>query len=344
MTPFLDSTDLVQDGPELDKRMHRDGYLFVRGLLPKEPLESLRRTFLEICGDAGWVRQDASQEEGVANLDAFCVEPEPRYSVVYDSLYRIQEFHALQHHPDLTGLLQRMTGEAVIPHPRIIARIMFPKRDAFTTKPHQDFVPIQGTADTYTAWLPLSDLPAEMGGLQIAAGSHVNGVYEIAPALGAGGMEIIEDLDSWVGGTFEQGDVLFFHSLAVHRGVPNTEKRLRLSMDCRYQKMSDPMAPGSLEPHNGAGGDAGWEAIYSDWPPGELQYYWNKWDAQIVEYDHSYHDRRDERAFELAAKGNPIAISTLQRVIARHRDPAMRERAQILLDRWRQPRESIEDG
>ena len=33
-TPFLDSTAVADDGPELRRRMQRDGYLFVRGLLP----------------------------------------------------------------------------------------------------------------------------------------------------------------------------------------------------------------------------------------------------------------------------------------------------------------------
>ena len=36
MEPFLDSTDIVDDGPALAGRMERDGYLFVRGLLPVE--------------------------------------------------------------------------------------------------------------------------------------------------------------------------------------------------------------------------------------------------------------------------------------------------------------------
>ena len=58
MKPFLDSSGVIDDGPELARRMKRDGYLFVRGLLPAEPVESLRRQFLEIAAANGWVNTE----------------------------------------------------------------------------------------------------------------------------------------------------------------------------------------------------------------------------------------------------------------------------------------------
>ena len=57
MQPFLDSTDVVNDEIELRKRAEQDGYLFIRGLLPTEVLESLRIQCLEIARDAGWLRR-----------------------------------------------------------------------------------------------------------------------------------------------------------------------------------------------------------------------------------------------------------------------------------------------
>lgn len=334
MKPFLDSSGVIGDGPELARRMKRDGYLFVRGLLPAEPVESLRRQFLEIAAANGWVdTKSAPMEEGVADLTGFCVEPEPKYMEVYEQVYRLQDLHALPHHPRLMGLLERMLGEPVIHHPRIIGRFMFPQREAYTTKAHQDFVPIQGTEDTYTAWIPLSDLPEEMGGLQIAAGSHLGGVYELKPALGAGGFEIIDDLgDCWVGNTFRQGDVLLFHSLAAHRGVPNRGKHARLSIDGRYQKRSDPITADSLKPH-GSIDSPSWETIYADWPSADFQYYWKDWNLRIVDYDPSYLERRDELAMEMAENGDELARSTLQRIVARDLNPEKRARAQNLLTR-----------
>ena len=329
MQPFLDSTDALNDAIELRSRAERDGHLYLRALLPIETIERLRLQILGVAYEAGWVRSDAPLEEAFADLNRFCVEPNPDYMDVYARMYALPDFHAIQHHPKLIAVMESILGETVIPHPRIIGRTIFPQKEAYTTPAHQDFIPIQGTADTYTAWFPLTDLPAEMGGLQIASGSHRKGVYEFEPSLGAGGIAITDPLEgTWVTNPFERGDVLIFHSLAVHKGVPNSSDRLRMSMDARYSRISDPIAPGSLLPHSQPNT---WENIYSGWGDNDLTYYWQNYDLEVKEYDTSYHEKRDELAFEMAERGNETARSTLQRVIARDTDPAKIERAEKLL-------------
>ena len=159
MKPFKDSTDIAGDGSLLRQRMHEDGYLFIRSLLPGKILEALRLAFLLTAREAGWARTDTPPEDGIADLNGFCVEPEAAYMDVYADMYAIEAFHKLQHHPNVVRLLECMAGEPILPHPRIIARTIFPQREAYTTPAHQDFIPIQGTAETYTAWIPLSELP-----------------------------------------------------------------------------------------------------------------------------------------------------------------------------------------
>lgn len=331
MQPFLDSTDVVDDALELRERAERDGYLFIRELIPTEVLESLRIQFLEIAQDAGWVQKDTPLEDAIADLNGFCVEPEPKYMGVYHHMYKLPEFHALQHHPNIVGVIEAILGEPVMPHARIIGRTIFPQREVFTTPPHQDFIPIQGTADTYTAWVPLCDIPPELGGLQIASGSHRQGVYDFRPAMGAGGIAVTNPLEgTWVNSPFRQGDVLIFHSMAVHKGVSNASDRLRMSIDARYQKISDPIAPGSLQPHSQP---HTWEEVYSDWSPGGLQYYWEKWNMTVKEYDNSYHEKRDQLGIEMAEKGDKRSLSVLQRIVARDTDPAKRKQAADLLER-----------
>jgi hypothetical protein len=330
MIPFQDSTDVVEDGAELSSRMETNGYLYVQNLLPAELLEELRLKFLKLARDGGWVKTDAPLDDAIADMNGFCVEPEPNYLEVYHEYYKLPEFHALQHHPALTGLLTRMAGVEIFPHPRLIARTIFPQREEFTTPPHQDFVPIQGTSDTYTAWFPLSDLPAKMGGLTICAGSHRHGVYNFQPALGAGGLEITDPLDGdWVSGEFKQGDVLFFHSLAVHQGRPNHSDRLRISVDARYQRVSDPVNPDSLEMH---GKSITWQEVYADWPTNDLQYYWKKLDLTFKDFDASYFNKRDEMAIEMAQRGDLRAVSVLQRIAARNPDPEKQKLAVSLLE------------
>jgi hypothetical protein len=333
LNPFIDSTEVQEDGAELNRRMARHGYLFVRRLLPAELLESLRLQLLELATAGGWVSTEASLEEAIADLSSFCVEPQPDYNEVYHRMYKLPAFHALQHRPELLELLERMCGEPAMPHPRMIGRTIFPDREAYTTPAHQDFIPIQGSAETYTAWVPLHDLPAELGGLQVAAGSHTRGIYDFRPSGGAGGLEITDPLEgTWASTPFAQGDVLFFHSMCAHKGLPNHGRALRMSMDARYQRISDSIDGGSLQPHIKP---VTWDEIYADWDGefDDLKFYWQKWNLAVTEYDSRYYDKRDELAFEMAEDGNEQARSTLQRVVARSADAAKRQRATELLFR-----------
>ena len=329
MQPFLDSTDIIDDASKLHDRVDKYGYLFIKGLLPAAELESLRLKCLQIAHDAGWIKNDEPLADAVAEDAGFCLEPEPNYMNVYFQMYRLEEFQKIQHHPNLVRLFEKMFNENVVPHPRLIGRTMFPQRNNFTTPPHQDFIPIQGTEETYTAWFPLSALTPQMGGLQVASCSHKSGVYDFEPALGAGATAVVEPLHGkWVGNTFDQGDVLIFHSLMVHKGVTNRSDQLRMSIDARYQKASDPIAPGSLEPHP----KRTWEEVYEGWPiKNSLKYYWHQWDLEIKDYDNSYNEKRDAMALEMAAEGNKEAYSVLQRIVARETDSEKKKSAEELL-------------
>ncbi len=327
MKDYLDSTDALNDAPELMRRIRRDGYLFFRKLLPPEPLTDLRLRFLSILRDAGWTRPDRPLEQAVANLEARCVESDPAYNQVqYDRMYRVRAFHLLQHHPALLGLFERMLGAPVLPHPRVIGRTIFPGEDKYATPPHQDYVYIQGTPDTYTAWIPLSDCPAEMGGLAVAAGSHVSGVREdLRLAPGVGGLEVADPLDgTWVYRPYGLGDVVVFHSLTVHKGLSNGTDRLRLSVDYRYQRASEPIVSDSLEPDWKR---VTWDQVYAGWEGSEFTYYWRKFDLALEPFDYGYARKLEALVFEMAEAGDQRSRTYLQRIVARDPDPERREQA-----------------
>ena len=72
--PFLDSTDVVGDTTELHMRFDRDGYLFIRGLLPVAVLDDLRQEFNKLLREAGWIAADAPLDDPIADLRAFAVD------------------------------------------------------------------------------------------------------------------------------------------------------------------------------------------------------------------------------------------------------------------------------
>lgn len=331
MKPFTDSSDILMDGAALNERVSRDGYLFIRNLLPTDIVTELRRQSLEIAANARWVRTDRPLMDAVADPGRACADPEAPYVSVLKDIYRLESLHALKHHPAIVGLFERLFGEPVLVHPMVIPRNIFPERPELTTPPHQDFVHIQGTAECYAVWITLSDCPVEMGGLQIAEASHTQGVHEFKVSSGAGAMEVADPMDGrWVGGDYALGDVVIFHSMAVHRGAPNLSERLRQSIDARYQKASDPIVETSLTPYAGMGD---WDDIYTNWESDALKYYWHAQNPTLAEFDRQYYEERDRMAFDMARTGDQEARAALLRIVQRDPDPDKRATAQALVSR-----------
>ena len=331
MQPFVVSSDIAHDPAALAERMRQDGYLFMPGLLPPAAVANVQRQVGAIVRDAGWLRRDLPVEAAEADPAGFCVDPEPAYLEVLRRINRLEDYHALKHHPALTGFLEGLLGGEILAHPRVLMRNIFPAREAFTTKSHQDYPNVQGTTEVYTAWVPLIDIPMEVGPLQVAPGTHGGEIYDFHIGAGAGGIEITEPFAGrWVSGGFRQGDVLFFHSLTVHKGVPNRSTRLRMSMDVRYQLLSEPF---NIDNANADGQPLAWDDIYAGWTSDTLKYYWRQRPLNLAPFDRTWFDKRDALAFEHGQAGDRRALSVLQRSVARDPDADKRARAQHLLDR-----------
>ena len=274
LAPFLISDPADESPQTLRDRMRRDGYLFFRGLISAPQIRQTRAEILEACSAEGWLQQGSEPGEGIAATGIARTEPEPAYMDVYDRVLRGEAFNTLAHDPGLLSVLRMLFQEEPLPHARNIARIIFPQNTLHTTPAHQDYLHIQGTEETYTAWIPLGDCPRALGSLIVMPGSHRAGVCSVHRAYGAGGVGIDTDAlpYQWTGSDFVAGDVVLFHSLTVHKALPNlSPDRLRLSVDFRYQPLSHPVAASSLKPHYDR---QTWEEIYTDWTDVKHQFYW----------------------------------------------------------------------
>ena len=249
---YLESSSIATDGAALGRRIKRDGYLFIKGLVPAQPVIELRCQFLAIAAQAGWLRRGRPTDEAIAEPSAACSDPEPEHLEVLRRQYALEALHALPHHPAFLGLFERMLGGPVLVHPVIIARNVFPRSGDFdnTTVAHQDYPHVQGTTECFTAWMPLGACAMESGGLSVAVGSHRDGVREFGIATDSGGMRVLDPLvGRWAAGDLTAGDVVIFHSLAVHKALPNRSATLRQSIDARYQRAGAPTLEKHLRPY-----------------------------------------------------------------------------------------------
>lgn len=287
---FEDSTGLL-DAPEaLRECFDRDGYVLLRGAVDRELLLDVRRAITNVCRSHGWLDPAHDPMAAIPQTGPF-VEGEPQYLEVYDDIQRLEQFHSVPHHPSVQRCMTALLGDTAFPHPLGIARLMFPDNEEWTTPPHQDYPNNQGTFDLYTCWIPLADCSVEEGNLSILAGSHRFGIAPLRASLGAGTrrVELDERFDElrWVGGDLRLGDALIFHSLTVHRALPNRSDALRLSVDYRFQREGDALTEGCLQPHFGR---LSWDEIYAGWERDDLQYYWRTKRYTVVPWDATLHE------------------------------------------------------
>lgn len=288
---FRDSTPLLRDAAALRRRAGKDGYLFFRGLLPREPVLDLRARMLEVVDTRGWRLGGQDPLGGHIDLDALNQVPdeEMREDIgvsihAYHDVQKLEALHAFPHHPNLLALYQTLFESEVLVHPRHIARLITGHRCMVPTPPHQDYPLIQGTARTWTCWIPIGDCSRSMGGLTLLRGSHRNGYIPVRDSRGAGGLatQLCPSEKDWVSTDYQAGDVLTFPSYTVHRALRCEDKSLiRLSLDVRYQSVTEPVEEKSLLPHC----ELSWDEIYQDWKNRDLQYYWRNLPLQMSGWD-----------------------------------------------------------
>lgn len=290
---MTDDTELLNDPTALRSAASDNGYLHFKQLVPESALIEVRRDICALLAKYGWLDLSSDPIDAIVHPDLdqhsdFLTHPQ--YDAYYKEVLSTRSFHQLALHDDIMSMFQALFGETVLAHSRNILRTIMPGDAKFTTPPHQDYLHIQGSVNTWTLWMPLGDCPEELGGLAVAPGSYKNGMMKHVGAYGAGGAGIEMNADqAWVGNEMMAGDVILLHSQAVHQGRNNTTPdRIRLSCDYRYQPLSEPVVAASLEPHMSC---CSWDELYSDWDDTDpLKYYWKSLDTKFVEFHDMYPD------------------------------------------------------
>jgi hypothetical protein len=234
--PLQDATALLGDPAALRAAVERDGYLFVRGIVPRDGVARLRRLILEYAQRVSWLDPTAPIEEarvrGGVRLgdyqapDWMALQAQLQTSV---ELWDVGDASAM--HKMLTATFGRPsflflgmnTCRVVSPHPELAAR------------PHQDAHYVRTLGDFATVWIPLGDCPVLLGPLAVWPESHRRG---LRPHYGVGivdGGVVMDDDAMWHSAGFEIGDALVLTRHVIHRSLPNTSMHtLRLSVDLRY--------------------------------------------------------------------------------------------------------------
>ncbi len=116
-----------------NKEIDAKGYVLIRGLLPKESVNSVLHDVTQVLSAAGWLATQRDPLERLAKAGAACGDPDPTFKRVYQQVFNLESFHALPHHPALGEVMKMLVGEQVIVHPKPIGRLIFPNCERLVT-------------------------------------------------------------------------------------------------------------------------------------------------------------------------------------------------------------------
>ncbi len=231
---------------ELNKRLNRDGYLCLSGLLPSGTVRDARQVVLsQMLADGKLDRQSSfacPQGTGISYMGNKKVTHHP-------------DFLSMVEHKNLFELFSNIFGEPAMTFDYKWARTV--PEGAAGTQAHMDVVYMgRGSQRLMTCWIPVGDVPLENGPMVVLPGTHQNPAFEkIRQTYGrmdvdrdgvSGGwfsnnyIELSElAATPWVSGDFYAGDVVIMGITLMHGSIANQMNRLRLTVDTRFQPASE---------------------------------------------------------------------------------------------------------
>jgi len=252
-------------GVEAVRKLYREqGYVWLKGFLDPQAVNAFRGWVFAHLARAGLIEAGSDPTVGLSapgGLDRGYADR------ILMSIVRSVAFEGFCAQPRLAQFMDEFLRGISYLHKRKIMRFTQPGTTT-ATPAHYDLVYLRGgTSRLVTAWIPIGDTPADMGGLVYLEGSHAIGVRmeeEFARNsldlsaeerisafnrnMTEGGWvskdlpEMADRFDArWLIADYEAGDVVLHSPYMIHASTTNQSaaNRIRLSTDIRYQNVDD---------------------------------------------------------------------------------------------------------
>lgn len=251
---------------ELREQFKVQGYLWLKGLLNRKSVLDFRRRYFQAFADFNLIAQGSDPELGLHSGEKHHSTSRKLKEIVQWAAY---ESFCLS--PSLWQFYEAFFEGNVYLHRRKIVRHVIPGSET-ATGAHYDLVYLRAGSDSVlTAWIPLGDIPMEMGGLIYLEGSDAkarqlekefaekNKTLPPQERINAFNKNMNEngwltkDLPAladklsgrWLAADYEAGDIMVHGAYTIHASTDNCDplNRIRLSTDIRYQRVQDEIDP-----------------------------------------------------------------------------------------------------
>ncbi len=238
------------------------GYLWLKGLLPRDSVLEFRRRFFAAYRDTGLL---APGSDPVAGLYSGAAVDKQAAAKLITEIVRWAAYESFCLADPIWRFYEAFFGEPVYLHKRKLIR--YTTRDQKdSTGAHYDLTYLRdGTDRLCTAWIPIGDIPVELGGLVYLAGSdrvgreqeaefsRLNAHLPPAERISAYNRNMSEtgwltkDLPAlarrtnsrWLLADYEAGDMMVHSPYMIHAATTNLRQTMRLSTDIRYQPVRE---------------------------------------------------------------------------------------------------------
>jgi ectoine hydroxylase-related dioxygenase (phytanoyl-CoA dioxygenase family) len=252
-------------GVEAIRRLFEEnGYVWLKGFLPRREVIEFRGWVFGHMASTGLIEAGTDPRDGISSA----IAPEGRdVDRRLMSLVRSVAYEGFCAQPRISRFMDEFLSGISYLHKRKIMRHVQPGT-TMATPAHYDLVYLRGgTSRIVTAWIPIGDIPVEMGGLTYLEGSHAIGAAmerefgeqnnDLSPEerisaynrnMTEGGWvskdlpDMAERFDTrWLVADYEAGDIVLHSPFMIHASTTNQDRqhRLRLSTDIRYQNVED---------------------------------------------------------------------------------------------------------
>lgn len=242
----LAPTDPAIGIESIRRRYEEDGYVWLKGLLPRPEVIDFRRWVFTRLADTGLLASGHDLALGIAATEGVDWNLANRRLM---SIVRSAAYEGFCAQPSLVHFMDALLQGISYLHKRKLMRYVQPGTAAVTPA-HYDLVYLRGgTSRLVTAWIPIGDTPVEMGGLVYLEGSHALGRSmeaefqaksgDLSPEerisaynshMAEGGWiskdlpDMAERFDTrWLAADYEAGDVVLHSPYMIHAATTNED-------------------------------------------------------------------------------------------------------------------------